>query len=116
MIVLAVAVMLAGASEAETRHNFSECLNRAMTQAQAQKVAPDAFIAFAQTACGATAAPFEEALVKTNVGHGMARKAAQTDAASQVTDYYSERLENYRFMVEPAPTQPAPTQAAAKAD
>ena len=49
--------------------------------------------------------------MKANVSHGMARKAAQSDAASQVSDYYSERAESYKFAVEPAPTQ-----AAAKAD
>lgn len=111
MIVIAVAALLAGASEADLRRDFSECLSKAMTQAQAQKVAPDAFVAFAKAACDAAAAPFEAALVKTNVSHGMARKAAQSDAASQVKDYYSERAENYKFALEPAPTQ-----AAAKAD
>lgn len=95
-------MMLAG-SGADARHDFAECLKQADSKAQMQKIGADGFVAFAQTTCSSAQAPFESSLVSSNVSHGMSKKAAATDAASQVSDYYSERLDNYKVELEPLP-------------
>jgi hypothetical protein len=107
MIGLFVAAMLAGAG-ADLRHDFSACLKQASTQALNQKVGVEGFIAFARSNCAAAQAPFEASLTTANVSHGMSKKSAASDAASQIDDYYSERLENYK--VEVGPSTPEPTQ------
>ncbi len=106
MIAFAAAMLLAGADQASLRHTFAECLTTASTRAKNQKVAPEGFIDFARAACDGSAEPFRSALTETNVSHGMSRKAAASDAASQVDDYYSERLENYKIEIEPLPPLP----------
>jgi hypothetical protein len=107
MIVLAAALMLAGAdSTADLRHNFVECLKGAIGQAKAQKIAADGFIAFARTTCAASEEPFKSALVTVNVGHGMSRKDSAADASSQVSDYYSEWHDNYAGETEQAAASP----------
>jgi hypothetical protein len=124
MIGIVVAMMVAG-SGADSRHDFAECLKQADSKAQAQKIGADGFVAFAQSACASAEGPFEASLVNSNVSHGMSKKAAATDAALQVSDYYSERLDNYKVELQPLPAQaaaappptttPAPTPAAAPA-
>lgn len=101
MILITAALMLAGADQVALRHSFAQCLNKASTQAKVDKIGPDAFVEFAKTNCADAAAPFQAALADTNVSHGMSRKAAINDAAAQVNDYYKERLENYKFEMEP---------------
>ncbi len=107
MITIALAMMAAGPSQADLRHSFAECLSQASTKAKSQKIGADGFVAFAKTSCSSAATPFADALASTNVSHGMSRKAAATDAQSQVDDYYDERLENYKVELEPiAPEVP----------
>lgn len=108
MMIVAVAAMLAGAGPAEVRHSFAECLKQASTQAKLQKLAADGFVAFARTNCATAEAPFKSALVDLDVSHGMSRKEALADAAGQVDDYYSERLENYKISLQPLPEPKKP--------
>lgn len=118
MIGIVVAMMVAG-SGVDSRHDFAECLKQADSKAQVQNIAADGFVAFAQSACASVETPFEASLVSSNVSHGMSKKAAATDAASQVSDYYSERLDNYKVELQPLapakPSAPAATPAAAPA-
>jgi hypothetical protein len=103
MIVIAAALMLAGADQAALRRSFNECLKMAATEAKGRKLDAEGFLAFAKTSCGDSASPFQASLANTNVSHGMSRKAAAADAASQVEDYYKERLENYKIELQPLP-------------
>lgn len=104
MIGLVVTMLMAG-SGADLRHDFAECLNLAGAKAQNQKIAADGFVDFARAACSTAAAPFESALTNTNVKNGMSKKAAAADAAGQIKDYYSERLENYKIELQPLPPE-----------
>ena len=106
MIGLFVAAMVAG-SGADLRHDFTACLKQASNQALNQKVGVEGFIAFARTNCANAEAPFQASLATVNVSHGMSKKAAATDAATQIDDYYSERLENYKVELQPMPAEPA---------
>lgn len=97
MIVYVVAALLAGSGAgADLRHEFVECLKGVSTQAKTQKVGVEAFIDFARTNCANSEAPFKASLVNADVTHGMSRKESVSDAASQLNDYYSEWLDNYK--------------------
>jgi hypothetical protein len=106
MIVIAAAMLLAGADTSSLRHDFADCLKQASARAKTQKVEPDGFVAFAKSACAGVEAPFVSALTSANVSHGMAKKAAASDAQSQVGDYYSERLDSYKMDLQPLPPAP----------
>ena len=117
MITIVVAAMLAMAGNgADTRHDFVQCLKQASTDAKSQKVAADGFVAFAKNACGTVEGPFRSTLVSADVSHGMSRKESDSDAASQIGDYYSERLDSYKFEVESAAADAAKAEAPAKVE
>ena len=113
MIVFVAAMLLAGAGD--SRHDFTQCLKEAASKAVNQKIGADGFVAFARTNCAAAEAPFAASLTSANVSHGMSKRAAASDAASQVSDYYSERLDNYKIELQPLGPEPA-TAVAAKQD
>ena len=102
MIGLVLTMLIAG-SGADLRHDFAECLKLADTKAQNQKIAAEGFVDFARTTCSTAAGPFEASLTTANVKNGMSKKAAAADAAGQIKDYYSERLDNYNIELEPLP-------------
>ena len=104
MIGLILTMLLAG-SGADLRHDFAECLKMADTKAQNEKVAPDGFVDFVRTTCSTAADPFEASLTTANVKNGMSKKAAAADAATQIKDYYTERLENYKIEIQPLPDE-----------
>ena len=104
MIGIFVTMLLAGTG-ADLRHDFAECLKQADTRAQTQKIAAEGFVDFVRTTCSTAAAPFEAALTTANIKNGMTKKAAAADAASQINDYYSERLENYKIELQPLPPE-----------
>ena len=103
MILIVAALMLSGADQGSLRHGFAECLKQSNSEAKAQNIGPDAFVEFARTKCANAASPFQASLIDSNVSHGMSKKSAASDAASQVDDYYSERLENYKIELQPLP-------------
>ena len=101
MIVIAAAMLFVAADQGSLRRSFAECLKQANSEAKAQNLVPDGFVAFARTKCTGVADPFQSSLTSANVSHGMSKKAAASDAATQIDDYYSERLENYRIEFQP---------------
>ena len=103
MILIAAALMLAGGDQGTLRQSFSACLKQANSEAKVANVGVDGFIAFVKSKCENVAGPFQTSLIDSNVNHGMSKKSAASDAASQVDDYYSERLENYKIELEPLP-------------
>jgi hypothetical protein len=117
MITIVVAAMLAMAGNgADTRHDFVQCLKQASTDAKSQKIAADGFVEFAKNACVTVEAPFRSTLVSADVSHGMSRKDSDSDASSQIRDYYSERLDSYKFEVESAAADAAKADAPAKVE
>jgi hypothetical protein len=120
MIVIAAAMLIAG-GDAGVRQTFVSCLKTAATQAQQQKIAADAFVAFARTHCAGVEDPFKASLANANVQHGMSRKESASDASQQVSDYYTEWSDKYAAdapppSVAPKPAIPAPTPASAPTD
>jgi hypothetical protein len=101
MIVFVAAMMLAGGDPGDLRHDFVQCLKGALSQAKAQKMGVDGFVAFAKTTCAGSEAPFKASLVTANVSHGMSRRDSASDAESQLSDYYSEWHDNYASELQP---------------
>lgn len=102
MMILGLAAFAAAAqSQADLRVTFIECLKSAMTQAKAQKVTLDGYVDFARSNCSQSLDPFRASLVKSNVSHGMSRKAADADADMLVKDYLDEYRDRYKFKLDP---------------
>ena len=108
MILIAAALMLAGGDQGALRQSFSACLKQANSEAKAQNLVADGFVAFARGKCSGVAEPFQSSLTSANVSHGMSKKAAASDAATQIDDYYTERLENYKIEIQPLMAPKAP--------
>jgi len=93
-MVLAIASMQAAAAS-QTRQQFVACLKQSVEKAQADKMKPDAFGAFARQNCAAQINSFKQGLVSFDVKAGTARKRAESDADLQIDDYLvgaSEKL------------------------
>ena len=106
-MIMLIAMMLAG-SGADARHDFADCLKQADSKALTQKIDAEGFVTFARTNCANVEGPFQSSLISANVSHGMSKKAAASDAASQIGDYYSERLDNYKIEMEPMTPKATP--------
>lgn len=97
MIAIVVAAMIGSADpSAALIHDFIQCLRQAGSDATSQKIAPDAFVAFARAHCAAAEAPYKSSLVSEDVKHGMSHKEAVSDAVSIIDSYYSERFDDYK--------------------
>ena len=94
--LLAVAAMMQASPTAAPRQQFVACLRTTVTKATNAKMKPDQFDSVARTDCAAQITSFRSALVAFDVKNGRPRKAAETDADQQITDYvvdYSTRLD-----------------------
>lgn len=100
-----VAAALQAAVAAGPRKELVSCLKTAETQATGQKVAPDAFAAFAQQTCATAAQSFKGEVVKFLTKNGMSKKTAGEDADLQVEDYVYSAEERYRDAVTHADPQ-----------
>ena len=95
---------------------FRDCLKEASTKATTEKVAGDAYEAYARNACGVSLTGLKSAVVAFRMKNGMSRKAAGADADMTVDDYLATSVDKYQFMAsQNAPAKPAAaaTQAAA---
>jgi hypothetical protein len=90
MIVAFVALMAAPIDTAAKapRTAFAECLKQALAEARTQKVAADAFDAFARTQCATTEDALKKAVMAIDVRNGIARKDAADNARQEMDDYY----------------------------
>ena len=117
MITIVIAALLGGAdASAATIHNFIQCLRQTESEAKSQNVPPDGFVAFARQHCGSAEAPYKSALTSDDVQHGMSHKAAESDAASVINGYYSDRLDDYKVGYKPAAPQPKEVAEQSKAN
>ena len=96
MIVLALALMLAGATENSARAHFTACLKTAYEKGGDQKIAPDGFVAFAKLTCAGDIAGFRSSVISYDVKAGWTRKKAEPDADSQVGDYLDDWSGRFR--------------------
>ena len=125
MITIVIAALVAGADPSATYiHDFMQCLRKADSDAKSQKIAPEAFIAFARQHCATAESPYQASLISEDVKHGMAHKEAVSDAALIIDSYYSERLDDYKTVYkraqsvateDSAPSQPKVTPASTPA-
>ena len=100
MIVLSVtsAILLASLQTAaanNSRTALRACLKEAVTQAKTDKVAADAFAAFANQRCGKSAASFKSALVNFDTKNKVSRRQAESDAQSQIDEFVTTAADMY---------------------
>jgi len=84
-MVLMVASMQAAA--AAPRQEFVACLKQTVEKANAGKMKPENFGAFARQSCAAQIGSFKQGLVSFDVKNGVGRKRAEADAELQIEDY-----------------------------
>jgi hypothetical protein len=96
---------------------FRSCLKEASAKATGEKVAANAFEAYARAACTSESGALKAAVVAFRKKNGMGAKAAAADADMTIDDYVATSVDKYSFMAEmnaPKPQQqPQATPAAA---
>jgi hypothetical protein len=98
---------------------FRKCLHDASDKATKEKVAGDAFEAYARNACSVQMGSLKSAVVAFRMKNGMSRKAAGDDAEMTVDDYVGTSVDKYQFFASQnaqsasaKPAAPAATPAA----
>ena len=105
-------LMVLQASIAGPRDDYANCLHKIVSQAEAQKVAPDQYSTFAKQQCAAQGATFKAALVAFDTKNGVKRDRASSDADMQLDDYLATSQEKYAAKVKfDAPPKAAPAPA-----
>jgi hypothetical protein len=93
------------------RQAFWACAKLQKSNAENQKVAPDAFEAFLRNACNSELQSLESAIAAVDVKNGMSHKAASEDASSSINDYLSGPVDSYKSTAQlnaPAAAKPTP--------
>lgn len=94
----AVSMVASQAAIAAPTMAYKDCLKQASAQAKKDKVAGDAYEAYARNACSAQITGLRNALIAFTVKNGMTRKDAAKDADLTVDDYLLSSADNYKFM------------------
>jgi len=84
-MIIAAALMQAAASG--QRQQFVACLKQTVEKANAGKMKPENFGAFARLNCATQVSGFKQGLVSFDVKNGVSRKRAEADAELQIEDY-----------------------------
>ena len=92
---------------------FRACLKEASEKAGKEKVAADAYEAYARNACSVQMGALKGAVVAFRVKNGMAKKAASDDANMTVDDYVATSVDKYQFFASQNAQQAAAAPAAA---
>ena len=96
MLSLLFVAMLAAGSDNSARTLFTGCLRSSYEKGTAQKLAADAYDAFAKQECAVQMQGFRSAVIGYDMKAGWTRKKAEPDADSQVNDYLGEWTDRYR--------------------
>ena len=96
-IASAITMIAMQASINAPRSAFSACLKEVLPKAQAEKVAPAAFGAYAKSACAGKSESLRSALVSFDVKNGIGRSRALADAEVQIDEYYTMSAEQYQY-------------------
>ena len=83
------------------RQQLVQCLKSAATKAEADKLAPDGFAAFAQQNCTAQADGLKAAIWTIDAKNKVSRKQSEADVALQIEDYLATAEDRYRMTVTP---------------
>lgn len=78
--------------------SFKDCLKQASAKAKSEKVAGNAYEAYARNACGTQLNALTNALIAFEVKNGMKRKDAATDASLTAGDYLASSVEKYQYL------------------
>ena len=78
--------------------SYKACLRDANVQAKKDKIAGDAYEAYARNACTSQIAALRNALIGFEVKNGTKRGDAAKDADMTVDDYLASSVDNYKFM------------------
>ena len=108
-LVIATAVYAAAFQSAaadSSRKAFTACLREAVDKGKSEKVAAPGFDAYVRAQCTPVSAKFRDAMVSFDLKNKVPRKQATSDAESQISDYYSETGERYKFQTETAGAKP----------
>ncbi len=98
MIELVIAAMLQSAAADGARTALRACIKQAAVEAKAQKIAPDAFAAFAQHKCAAQQSSFKSSVWAFDSKNKVPRKQSEADAQLQVDDLVDNLVERYRAL------------------
>ena len=107
MVASAVYLVALQASVNAPRNAFADCLKQATQKAQSEKVAADAFEAYAKGQCAGQVESFKKAVVSFDVKNGISRKEAAENADLQVEDYMIGSVDSYRMKTRGANPQQA---------
>ncbi len=102
-LVITSAVYLAALQSAaadSSRKAFTACLREAVEKGKVEKIGLAGFDAYLRTHCAPVSAKFADMLVSFDVKNKVPRKQAASDAQSQITDYYAETGERYKYQIE----------------
>ena len=102
-LIVTVAVYAAAFQSAaadSSRKEFTACLRGAVDKGKAAKVAAPEFDAYLRAQCAPVSAKFRDAMVSFDVKNKVPRKQATSDAESQISDYYSETGDRYKFQTQ----------------
>jgi len=109
IIVAALQATITAPTEA-----FRNCLHSASDKALKEKIAGDAYEAYARNACSVQMGSLKSAVVAFRMKNGMSRKAAGDDADMTVDDYVGTSVDKYQFFAsQNAQSAPAAPPAAA---
>ena len=89
-----------------SRKAFTACLREAVDHGKAEKIAAGGFDAYARGRCTSASTSFRDAMVSFDLKNKVPRKQATSDAESQISDYYTETGERYKFQTETAGAKP----------
>jgi hypothetical protein len=103
LLVIGSAAYLAALQSATadaSRKAFTACLREAVEKGKTEKVGLAGFDAYVRAQCAPVSSKFADVLVSFDVKNKVPRKQAASDAESQITDYYTETGERYKYQVE----------------
>lgn len=98
-VMIASAVFLAAAFQSPAadgaRSALRDCIKQAAAEAKGQKVASDAFTAFARQKCAAQESSFKSAIWAFDSKNKVPKKQSESDAELQVEDFVAVAADKY---------------------
>ena len=97
--IFAAAFQSTAADNART--TLRNCIKQATTEAKAQKVAGDAFAAFARQKCAAQETSFKSAVWAFDSKNKVSKKQSESDANLQIEDFVASAADRYAMESSP---------------
>lgn len=111
----AIYMVASQAAVAGQTNAFKDCLKATSAKAKSEKVAPDAYEAYARNACAVQLTALRDALIAFEMKNGgVTRRSAAEDADMTAGDYLASSVDKYKFFAG-VESDNAKAEAAAKA-